>query len=364
MDVVSAAAKAASLSPLQTDTGPPGREILPDALSFPGMEYLVALFAIGVGIYLSKFLMRLLGRPIARQFTRPSIAQTVLRGIRVSAAVLVLFFAGWLAGLQFPDIVLSVAVFSAVVGIILAPLVGSIVNGLFVLADQPYEIGDMIELDDETQGFIEDITIRYTKIFTVDNTFLVIPNANIRDRDVANYSAEDERTRLSLGILVTYESDLSQARQLMERAARQSDAVINGGPDIRIGSARYPASPTCYIDEYADSGVHLVLRYWARKPYKLLAVRSEVQTNIWTAIGEEDVDVDIAYPHQHMVFDETSGRAQVAVSDASAAGHDGRVVPETVGGDASDKPGEFAGRSDDAPEQSDDAPEQPNDASK
>ena len=318
MDAVTATAAASRLL-LQADGGPPGREILPDSISFTGMEYLVALVALVAGIYLSKYVLRLLGRPIARQFTRPSIAQTVLRGVRLSAIVLTLFFAGWLAGLGFPDIVLSVAVFSAVVGIILAPLVGSIINGLFVLADQPFEIGDMIELDDGTEGFVEDMTIRYTKIFTLDNTFLVIPNANIRDRDVTNYSAEDERTRLSLPLLITYESDLSQARRLMERAARRSDAVIDGGPDIRIGSARYPASPTCYVDEYADDGVLLILRYWAKKPYRLTSVRSEVQTNIWEALEDDGVDVDVAYPHQHLIFDETSGRAEVAVSEASTA---------------------------------------------
>ncbi|UWG50349.1 Small-conductance mechanosensitive channel [Halalkaliarchaeum sp. AArc-CO] len=316
MDAVTATTAISRLL-LQADGGPPGRQILPESISVTGMEYLVALVALVAGIYLSKFLLRLLGRPIARQFARPSIAQTVLRGVRLSAIVLTLFFAGWLAGLTFPDIVLSVAVFSAVVGIILAPLVGSIINGLFVLADQPFEIGDMIELDDGTQGFVEDMTIRYTKIFTLDNTFLVIPNANIRDRDVTNYSAEDERTRLSLPLLITYESDLSQARQLMERAARRCDAVIDGGPDIRIGSARYPASPTCYVDEYADDGVLLTLRYWAKKPYRLVSVRSEVQTNIWEALEDDDVDVDVAYPHQHLIFDETSGRAEVAVSEAS-----------------------------------------------
>lgn len=310
---------------------PPGRKILPDSVAYPGTEYVVALVVLVLGIYLSKLLLRLLARPIARRFSRPSIAQTVLRGVRVSSIVFTVLLAGWVAGLEMPDLVLSVAVFSAVVGIILAPLVGSIINGLFVLADQPFEIGDMIELDDGTQGFVEDITIRYTKIFTIDNTFLVIPNANIRDRDVINYSAEDERTRLSIPMLVTYESDITEAQRLMERAARRTDDVINGGPDIRIGSARYPASPTCYIDEYADDGVLLELRYWADKPYKLLSIRSEVQEHIWSALQSATVNVEIAYPHQHLVFDETSGQAKIAMADASAGDRDAEPAPGTGG---------------------------------
>jgi small conductance mechanosensitive channel len=214
-------------------------------------------------------------------------------------------------GLQISQIALSVTVFSAVLGLILAPIVGSVISGLFVLADQPYEIGDMVEIVDTAQrGFVEDITLRYTKLFTLDNTFLVVPNSEIRNRDVMNYSAEDRRTRLSLDVLVTYEGDLGVARELMETAAAEVDEVIATGPDIRIGSARYPAAPTCYIEAYGDHGVNLRLRFWAKQPYKLLTVRSAVQERIWERLGEAE-DVSIAYPHSHLVFDETSGRAQV-----------------------------------------------------
>jgi small-conductance mechanosensitive channel len=279
------------------------------------VRLVAAVLVVALGVVLSKFLVRLLGRSVARQFGRQSVAQTVLGLIRVSTIIIATFVAGSIVGLGIGDIVLSVTVFSAVLGIVLAPIVGSIINGVFVLADNPYEIGDMIELEDGRRGFVDDITLRYTKIFTLENTFLVVPNSSMRERDVTNFSAEDERTRLSLALLVTYEGDLEAARRIMERAARNSDGVIEGGPDIRIGSARYPAKPTCYIDDYADHGVRLGLRFWVRKPYKISTVESAVRERIWT--GLEDADVEIAYPHQHMMFDEHSGTARVAVGDGS-----------------------------------------------
>ncbi|WP_101294872.1 mechanosensitive ion channel family protein [Halegenticoccus soli] len=288
-------------------------EILPQ---FPGSRLIAALLVVAFGVYLSKVVVRLLGRPVARRFERQSVAQMVLRGIRLATFLAVLPFAAGVYGVTITNIALSLTVFSAVVGIILAPIVGSIVSGLFVLADQPYEIGDMIELDDGRRGFVEDITLRYTKIVTLDNTFLIIPNSSIRERDVINHSAEDERTRLSLRLLVTYECDIDEARRIMERAAKNCPEVIEGGPAIRIGSARYPAMPTCYIEEYADHGVLLNLRYWARVPYKIGTVQSKVQEEIWKLVA--DADVEMAYPHQHLVFDETSGRMQVSVERAEA----------------------------------------------
>jgi small conductance mechanosensitive channel len=275
-----------------------------------------------VGWYGSRVVVSLAGRSVARRIGRPSITRTVLRGLRSLLMLVAVLYAVSLVGLQAGDILISVTVFSAVVGVILAPLAGSIINGLFVLADQPYEIGDMIELvDSDRRGFVDDITIRYTKIFTLDNTFIVIPNSSIRDRDVINYSAEDERTRLTLSIVVTYEGDMDQARSIMERAARDVDVVIDGGPDIRIGSARYPAAPTAYVDEYGDHGITLTLRYWAKRPYKLLTIRSEVNERVREGILDSD-DVEIAYPHQHLVFDETSGTASVDVDPRNSAGGD------------------------------------------
>jgi len=280
------------------------------------IQVVLAAAVLVVTYYVSGFVRKGLGRRIARRFNRPSVTRTVLRGIQSAVLVLGGIIALQILGLRIGDIVLSVTVFSAVAGFVLAPIIGSVINGLFILSDQPYEIGDMIYLaDEDVYGFIEDITLRYTKLFTLDNTFLVIPNGSIQERDVFNYSAEDSRTRLELDVLVTYESDISEARQLIEESARSVDNVIGGGPDIRVGSARYPAGPRCYIDAFADHGVNLGLRYWVTEPYKLLTARSQVQTAIWERLP--DADVEIAYPHSHLFFDETSGEMRVNLTDGT-----------------------------------------------
>jgi len=266
----------------------------------------------------ARLLVRLLGRRLAQRFERPSLTRTALRGIRVGVYIFAFLIILRVNGLDLGNIALSVTVFSAVVGVILAPIVGSFVSGMFLLADQPYEIGDMIELagqGETKRGYVEDITLRYTKIFTLDNTFLVVPNGKIRDRDVFNYSAEDPRTRQSLDVLVTYESDIAAARQLVERSARNTEGIIEGGPRIRIGAARYPAQPDCLIANFGDHGVLLRLRYWVEEPYRMQTVRSNLQTHVWDALA--GANVEIAYPHSHLHFDETTGRLDVAMHDGS-----------------------------------------------
>lgn len=292
----------------------PRPEWLPETVPTFAFRLAIVVVVLVVAYYVSKILPKLLARRITRQFDRPSVAQMVLHLIQISVITLGILSALSIFGLGLGNVVLSVGVFSAVVGIVLAPVIGSVLSGVFILTEQPYEIGDMIEIEDtDTRGFVEDITLMYTKVFTLENTFIVLPNGEMRGRDVVNYSAEDTRIRLSLDLDITYQSDVEEARSLLENAAREVEEVISGGPDIRIGSSRYPASPTSYIREFGDHGVHLQLRYWAREPYKLPAVRSAVNENVWARIP--DADVEIPYPHSHLVFDDTSGELQVGVHD-------------------------------------------------
>lgn len=277
-------------------------------------DFVFALVVVIAGYWLSRLVVRLLGRSVARRFKRPSVSRTILRSMRISIIALSIVVAAYILGLTETELLLSVGVISAIIAILLAPLVSNFISGVFVLADQPYEIGDLIEIvDRETRGYVEDITLRYTKIFTLNNTFMVVPNALIRERDVVNYSAEDERTRQSIEIIVTYEGDLEQARRHFERAAANVDDVIAGGPPIRIGSARYRANPVCHITAYGDDGVELLLRYWVRKPYRLQTARSDILEAIWREM--DDLDVEFAYPHRHHIFDETSGSVRFAVDD-------------------------------------------------
>ncbi len=279
----------------------------------PGPSYAIQLglgaLVLVIGWYASKLVVRLAGRTVARRIERPSVTRSVLRTIRLLVLLVTVFVAALILGVGNVEILLSVGVISAVVAVVLAPLIGSFINGVFILTDRPFEIGDMIEVTDEGhRGFVEDITIRYTKIFTLQNTFLVIPNSEIHERDVVNLSAEDERTRIGVEYEITYESDLDEAIKHAQRGARSVDAVIGGGPDVRIGSARYTASPTCHVDEYADDGIRLILRFWVSEPYKLTKVRSEVLHEVKSRYGA--ADVEFAYPHRQLVLDDSIDESQ------------------------------------------------------
>jgi len=275
-------------------------------------NFLLMVVIIVVGYRLSIAAKRYAGRPVYNWVGRESVASTMLRLVKYTIIVVsVLLGLRVSFGFSPTSLLLTATVFSAVVGIILAPLVGDFINGIFVLSDQPYEVGDMVEiLDTGKMGFVEEMTIRYTKVFTIDNTFLVIPNSEIRKRDVVNYSAEDIRTRQTLDVTVTYESDVARAREILAEAAQETPEVIGTQGSVRIGRGEYPLEPRVFITEFGDHGVHLRMRYWVREPYRLQAVASKVNEKVWAKFNREGIR--IPYPRRHHVFDETSGNFDVS----------------------------------------------------
>ncbi len=296
----------------------PRPDIIPSRIPDGVLELTASLVVILLAWVAARILVQLTSRRIARHLERPSLTRVTLGGIKVSVYVFALLTILRINGLDLGSIALSVTVFSAVVGVILAPIVGSVISGIFLLADQPYEIGDMIELTDEgTRGFVDDITLRYTKVYTINNTFLIVPNGKMRDRDVINYSADDTRVRMSIEVMITYESDLSRARDVLEKSARTVDGVLTGGPKIRVGEARYTAAPECLVGEFGDDGILLNLRYWVQEPYRMNSIASNVRANIREAFRDEPCE--FAYPHSHLVFDETSGNLQVDVGEQAEA---------------------------------------------
>ncbi|APX97013.1 mechanosensitive ion channel family protein [Natronorubrum daqingense] len=289
-----------------------GNDGIPDGIA---PDWVLALVVLLVGWYGSKLLVRA-GRPyVVERMRRRSVAEIGLRIARAVVMLAAVFVILGIFGVELSDLLLSVTILSVVVGVILTPVASDLVGGLFVLANRPYEVGDMIELvDQEASGHVVDVTLRYTKIRTLENTFLVVPNSTIRERDVVNLSADDERSRVSIEFVVTYEGDLEEARTLLEEAAEEIDGVIEGGPGIAMGSTKYPVRPTAFIESFADHGVKLELNFWVERPYLPRVMRSKIHEAVWERL--EDADVEIAYPHTHLVFDETSGTAQVAVDRA------------------------------------------------
>lgn len=130
-------------------------------------------------------------------------------------------------------------------------LQGSLANfaaGVLMIIFRPFKVGDFIEAAG-VSGVVEGLDIFTTRMRTGDNKAIIIPNGNILNGNIVNYSAKETR-RIDMVVGIGYDSDIKQAKQILEE-------IINA--DERI--LKDPA-PTIGVLELADSSVNIAMRPW------------------------------------------------------------------------------------------------------
>lgn len=164
-------------------------------------------------------------------------------------------------------------------GLGLQKIASNYVSGFIVLLDRSIRIGDLITVDN-FYGEVKNITTRYAVVRALDGREAIIPNELLIATTVLNHSYSNNQIRVALDIQIAYRSDLEQAMQLMEEAARRHERVLAD-----------PA-PGAFLLAFADSGIDLQLGVWIDDPEKgVLAIRSELYLDIWRAFKESGIEI-------------------------------------------------------------------------
>jgi small-conductance mechanosensitive channel len=132
------------------------------------------------------------------------------------------------------------------------------IAGLILLIDQPFRVGDRIEIQGVgTWGDVVDIGIRTTRIRTRDNRMVIVPNSIIGNNQVVNYTFPDPRYRIQTHIYVPIDEDVEEIRQLLIQAVREVEGVLADKPvdalfiDMTEGPIKFRMR--WWIESYVDT---------------------------------------------------------------------------------------------------------------
>lgn len=130
-------------------------------------------------------------------------------------------------------------------------ILGNMIAGVMILNIKELKLGDIIEIDGKPGYFgkIEEITIRYTIIRTLDLRQVVIPNMELMTNPIKTYSSE-ELIKLNTMIPVPYDQDLDVAMKVMLEAVNAMELV------------HQKESTKVFVMEYGDAGVELKVFFW------------------------------------------------------------------------------------------------------
>ena len=136
------------------------------------------------------------------------------------------------------------------VGFGLQQIVGNWVAGLVLLVEQPVRIGDVINVRSLT-GTIVKIGGRSTWVRTYDDEVVIIPNSDLTNHAVVNWTANDLKVRITMPVGVGYQSDPEQVRATLLQIMDQNADVL-----------KIP-TPEVIFEGLGDSSLDFRLRFWA-----------------------------------------------------------------------------------------------------
>jgi MscS family membrane protein len=217
-------------------------------------------------------------RPIMRRWTR----------------LLILLFSG-LVGLGrlqvgFSVPTLLVILLGLTVGLAARDTLTDIIAGFFILIDQPFRVGDRVEVQGvETWADVVRIGLRTSVLHTRHNVEIVVPNSTIGNNQVINYSYPDSRYRMQTQVEITFGTDVEHARQVMTDAVRQADYVL-------------PTEPVDVLyAEIGDSGMVFRVRWWIDFYRDWERAYDCVHTALRNALDE--AGIESPYPSQNLDVD-------------------------------------------------------------
>ena len=161
--------------------------------------------------------------------------------------------------------------------------VADAIAGFIILVDRPFRIGDRIEIEGEnTWGDVVEIGLRTTRIRTMDNRMVIMPNSLIGQNKVSNYTYPDPHYRIQSSVKVAYGTDIEFAEQLIIDTVQKVPGVL---PDAEI---------EVLYDEMGDSAMILCVRWWIES----YADTRQMYDSIHTALQEalDAAGVEMPYP--------------------------------------------------------------------
>ncbi|MCB1620835.1 MAG: mechanosensitive ion channel [Thiothrix sp.] len=163
------------------------------------------------------------------------------------------------------------------IGLGLQKVFSNLIAGIILLSDKSIKPGDTIVVAGR-YGKVDHLSARYVSMITRDGREFLIPNDELINNMVENWSYSDENVRLKIPLSVHYQSDLNLAIQLCLDAARETPRVI-----------KFP-KPACLLKGFGDNSVNLELRIWVRDPMNGCSnVKSEVMLLIWEKFHTHDI---------------------------------------------------------------------------
>lgn len=254
--------------------------MVPSLLSFL-VQVIVAIIVLLIGSRIIKFLLKLIRKSLDRSKVEAGVVTFLCSLVKYSLYFVLAMIILAQFGVTTSSVVAVLGSAGLTLGLALQGSLSNFAGGVLILLLKPFVVGDYI-IDGATgqEGTVSSITIFYTKLLTVDNRMILIPNGTLSNSSITNVTHMEKR-RIDLLIGVSYEANLAKTKQVLSDVVKSEEKVLPGEP-VEI-----------YVSELADSSVQMGVRAWV-KTEDYWPIRWKMTEDIKNALDANGIS--IPYP--------------------------------------------------------------------
>ena len=206
----------------------------------------VVVFAIGWALIKSaiSFVQNLL----RRSKIDVTLHAFILSIVRISLIVLLALTCLQILGFEITTLLTALGAVGLAISLAVKDSLSNLAGGIMGLISKPFAVGDFVEAGG-LSGTVSDIGLVYTKLTTIDNKIIYVPNGEISGEKIVNYNGQTQR-RVDLKFDISYDSDPEKAKQVIQE-------VVGAHP-----KALFTPAPFARVSSYNQSSVSVTVRVW------------------------------------------------------------------------------------------------------
>ena len=227
------------------------KNALPSVLGFL-VQLIIAIVILLVGVKLINSLVKFVRKSMTRGHVEPGIISFLSSLMKYALYFVLAMIVLAQFGVTTGSVVAVLGSAGLTVGLALQGSLSNFAGGVLILLLKPFVIGDyIIDHGGNQEGTVYEISIFYTKLLTVDNRMVMIPNGTLSNSSITNVSKMEKR-RVDLTVGVAYESDLAEVKKLLLNLAENDEQVLKEEPiDV-------------FVSNLGDSSIEMGLRVWVK----------------------------------------------------------------------------------------------------
>ena len=178
------------------------------------------------------------------------------------------------------------AILGAVVGLAAQPVLGDFFSGIAITINQPFEIGDRLELENGIVGVVKDITPRHVVLLGMDGIEIIIPNSKINALVITNTSHGNFRS-VQMSFNVAYGTDIEKATEIVRNVIIESEYTEPSWKDKEYGPV--------YFTSFADSSLVLKTTVYYKSSTSIALGTTDINKRVQKAFDEAGIEIPFNY---------------------------------------------------------------------